>query len=118
MTITYFDPSLAESLPGGATRLDVKFAEFHAANKHIYRWFVKFAKQAIDAGYERLGAHFIIERIRWQLTVETRDAEGFKINNNWGAFYARMFMRDYPDYADFFATRESLADYCKLPEAA
>ena len=42
------------------------------------------------------------------MTAEATD--GFKVNNNYKAFYSRLFMVEHPQYEDFFRTRKSNAD--------
>jgi hypothetical protein len=51
----------------------------------------------------------IIERIRWQTGVVAKDSD-FKINNDFAAFYSRMFMLEYPSYSNYFRIRQSQAD--------
>jgi hypothetical protein len=40
--------------------------------------------------------------------IETAD-EDFKINNNHRAYYARLWMREHPQYDGFFRTRRVVA---------
>jgi hypothetical protein len=82
------------------------FKHFHADNPHVWPLFVRFAFEAIKAGRQRFSARTIIHRIRWFTSVETTTAdEDFKINNNWSPYYARVFMRIYPEHEGFFETR-------------
>lgn len=93
-------------LPGDDADLVAAFWEYHRENPHIYRLFKRFALEAIDRGRKHLGAKMIFERIRWYTQVETT-GDPFKINNNYHAYYARLFMRDHPDYDGFFRTRKA-----------
>ena len=86
-----------------------QFQIYHSDNPEVYRLYKRFALQAIDAGAKHLGSKAIMERIRWQTNVETV-GDPFKVNNNLTPFYARLFMKDFPEYADFFRTRASRAD--------
>jgi len=54
-----------------------------------------------------LSAKRIFERIRWESDVSGND--GYKVNNNYTPFYARMFEQKYPD-APKFRKRKSKAD--------
>jgi len=90
---------------GGPPDLREKFLEYHRDNAHIYRAFCKYAQEALDAGRKYLGAGMIFERLRWYTLIEAR-GDGFKLNNNYRAFYARLWMREHPDRADFFRTRK------------
>ena len=68
--------------------LEAEFREFHAANPHVYDLFDRFTQQVISRGFDRYSADAILHRVRWHTTIETTDDEGFKINNNWAAFYS------------------------------
>jgi len=47
----------------------------------------------------------IMNRVRWETTIETVSADGFKISNHHFAYYARMFMYENPEYRGFFRTK-------------
>ncbi len=86
------------------------FEAFHAENPDVYQLFERFALEAANAGRKRFSAYTVAGRIRWYTSVETRDPTGFKINNNWIPFYARMFHERWPRYAGFFEMRAAVAD--------
>jgi len=81
-----------------------RWLEWHQANPHVYELFKAFTFQAIDRGHKRLSAWLVVNRIRWETTVET-NGEDFKISNNFIAYYARLFMEGYPEYRGFFRTK-------------
>lgn len=85
-----------------------KFDKYNAENPKVYEGFKKFTFEAIAAGRKYLGAELIINRLRWETVISGNDR--FKINNNYEAFYSRLFMRDFPEYKGFFRTRKSKAD--------
>lgn len=83
-----------------------QFLEYHAENPHIYERICKYADEAISAGREHIGIGMLFERIRWYTAVEARGRpDGLKLNNNFRAFYARMWLADHPERPDFFETR-------------
>ncbi len=82
------------------------FLRFHIKYPQVYRLFEKFAMQLISKGHKTLGSKMIIERIRWEVATESMDEDGFKINNNYTCYYSRLFMKNNPQYADYFETRE------------
>lgn len=86
-----------------------RFQQYHAENPQIYRMFCQFALQLIRSGARHIGSKQIIERVRFESAVRAMDGE-FKVNNNMTPFYARQFMRDFPEYKGLFATRRSVAD--------
>jgi hypothetical protein len=87
-------------------KLERAFWAFHAANPHVYVVLCRLAREWIAVhGEGKLGAKMLFERARWDIAMETRDASGFKLNNNHTAFYARLMMKHEPDLADVFNLR-------------
>lgn len=87
------------------TRLGIAFFKYHDENPQIYDLFLKFTFQVIASGRESYSVDGITHRMRWYAEVESHDPDGFKINNNHRAYYARLFMEQYPQYDGFFRTR-------------
>lgn len=84
----------------------VDFLDFHTKNPQVYLLFEKFALQLLNAGNEKLGAKMIMERIRWEIsTGGAKDEHGFKINNNYTAYYSREFIKRNPKHKDCFEFR-------------
>ena len=83
--------------------------EYHEANPQIYELFKRFAFEAILAGRERFASTIIYQRIRWYTTVETK-GDPWKLNNNYQAFYVRLFEEEFPEHGDFFVKRTSRYD--------
>ncbi len=88
-----------------SSQLLLDFTLFHLANPHVYELFKKFTFQAIKSGREHFGVGAIWERLRWETQIETVNEE-YKLNNNHRAYYARMFMNDFPTHSGFFRTRK------------
>lgn len=85
-----------------------RFMAFHRANPEVYRLFVKYARQALEAGYRHYSARQIMERVRWQAEIKTK-GDSFKINNNHIPYYAKMLMESLPEFKGFFQTRQRRA---------
>ena len=83
----------------------VRFQEFNQLNPDVYKLFKKFTFQMIEAGHTKIGSKMIIERIRWESKIKT-EGDVYKVNNNFTAYYARLFIRDFPQYQGLFFTRE------------
>ena len=66
-----------------------RFKAFHEKYPQVYQLFEKFSIQLIEAGHKTLGSKMIIERIRWEYVTNSKDDEGFKINNNFTCYYSR-----------------------------
>jgi hypothetical protein len=104
-----------------ANPIEARFWEFHDENPRVYRLFDRFTRQAIARGHDHLSADMVMHRIRWESAVETTDGE-FKVNNNYSAYYGRLWMRENPGFAGFFRTRKLLngdaSDALKVNDAA
>lgn len=81
------------------------FIDFHSKNRHILGLYIRFARELKLAGHEKAGAGLITERIRWEAAVATY-GDGFKINNNFTAHYARI-LNGMPEFKGMFATRKA-----------
>ncbi|HEX8552785.1 MAG TPA: hypothetical protein VF681_14655 [Abditibacteriaceae bacterium] len=80
------------------------FLEWHRANPEVWKLFEKFTFEAINRGHKRLSHWLVVQRIRWETTVVTH-GDDFKISNDRIGFYARLFMRKYPQHVGFFDIR-------------
>ena len=80
------------------------FIRYHDANRQIWNWFEAFTIQAIRAG-RKLGSKAIAERVRWEANMGVRKGV-FKLNNNYPAYYARMFGMKYPQHKNYFNKRK------------
>mgnify|MGYP003639177176 FL=1 len=78
---------------------------WHEKNPHIYPLFERFCKEALGAGHQKLSAWLIVNRIRWETSVVTRDGD-FKISNDFIAYYGRLFIYYNPQYHGFFSTKK------------
>ncbi len=82
---------------------------YHKRNPQVWVAFEKYTLEAITAGHlKHFGFQMVVERLRWQTAVTGDDA--YKLNNNHGPFYARLFAHKHPAHAEVFRTRLSAAD--------
>ena len=93
----------------GSADAEQSFAAFHAAHPDVWFHFERFTLELIRKGYEHHSADAVLHRVRWE-TDANADGQPYKIQNNWTAYYARMFHRRHPIHAGFFRTRKSKAD--------
>ena len=84
-----------------------KFCAYHEENPHIYESFKSHALRAIGTK-QNFGAKAIFEIIRWNSAISGND--GFKVNNNYTSFYARLFELEHPQHEGFFRKRKSKFD--------
>jgi hypothetical protein len=85
-----------------------RFAAFHAANPDVYAELVRLARYARAAGRQRVGMKELWEVARWHLRLRTR-ADGYALNNDFTALYARLIQDQEPDLAGLFETRRRKA---------
>jgi hypothetical protein len=91
----------------GDTKKLRAFEAFHRLHPNVYRLVEHFAlrvwhQRGHDAHY---GIGMVWERVRWEVRVEARDVEGFKLNNNFRALYARLFLLHHPECAGLLELR-------------
>lgn len=106
----------AESRAGLNPDLYDKFIRYHAENPNVYERFEDVALQTAATGFHKYSSKTILEVIRWHVSIETRDAD-FKINNNFTAYYARLFMQNHPELPGFFETRKRQGEFYDHPRA-
>jgi hypothetical protein len=88
-------------------QIEVAFREYHSENPHVYRELVRLARQWRDYGHAKLGIATLFEKLRWEWHVAgLQDTDGYKLNNNYRALYARKIMDDQPDLDGLFEIRE------------
>lgn len=92
---------LADGVP---IRTVDKIIDAYLANPNVWKTFETFALKAAEKN-KRIGAKAIMERVRWEMQIEYNQAE-FKANNNYTAYWARIFALKHPQYGDFFETRK------------
>lgn len=81
------------------------FNEYHEAHPEIWDAFKKTTLEAIRRGFKNYSSKSIFEIIRWHRSGEIK-RDGYKVNNNYTADYARKFINEFPEHKDFFRTRE------------
>ncbi len=79
---------------------------YHQEHPEVWDMFVVYTKQMIGRGYDNYSAKAVFERIRWEMDAGGDGVNQFKVGNNHPAFYARRFMRMYPQYNGFFRLRK------------
>jgi hypothetical protein len=86
-------------------RIAASFATFHAANPWVYKRLRELALAMRRAGVEHYGIGGLYETLRYEASLTSKDEEGFKLNNNYRALYARMLAQDEPELEQFFKFR-------------
>lgn len=86
------------------------FKTFHRTNPIVWRLFEQFTLDLIRAGRGNYSSNAIFERIRWQIDVDLVIAEEIKLNNNFRAYYARLFHVAHPEHDGFFRNRKRTSE--------
>lgn len=82
------------------------FLRFHEQNPAVFERLVFFARQAKEAGRKRIGMRLLIERCRWEWSVEIRRTDEFRINDHVAPQYVRLLSETHPELASLFKKRE------------
>ena len=84
--------------------IDVRFAEFHAANEWVYSALRGMALTAKREGH-RVGIRCLWETFRWTHRQRIDSEETFRCNDHFPSRFARLLMEREPELAGFFETR-------------
>ena len=106
--------TLFEAMEVPRNQREARFMEFHRSNPVVYRLWDQFTNEAIAKGHKRVGSQMIIERIRWETTINIVDArpdgEALKINDHHKPYYARLWMKNNPSHKGVFGIRSVEGD--------
>ncbi|UYL86264.1 hypothetical protein [Acinetobacter phage vB_AbaM_CP14] len=94
----------------GVESLEDRYNNWIVENIHVYELFCEFAIKAIQSGKKKISHWLIVNRLRWEVEIETKGTcyqdKDFKISNDYIAFLARDFMKDYPQYGEVFTIKQ------------
>jgi hypothetical protein len=79
--------------------------DWHNRHPHVYEAFKKYSFEMIHRGIKKSSHWMVMNRVRWEAAIETGTSESFKIPNDFIAYYARMFMDEFPEHEGFFELR-------------
>jgi hypothetical protein len=96
----YHQSLRAEGLP--EETID-SFFQWHYANPLVWKEFERLSLELIARGITHYGAKSIMEVVRWHRAI--CGGADFKINNNYSAYYARIFEMKHPGHTGFFEMR-------------
>lgn len=88
------------------TSIEESFKEFHKKNPAIYEYFKKYLREVVLAGKKKTSAKMILNRIRWEIYINTNTEDEYKINDAFTSRYARLFATEYPEYEYLFNFRK------------
>lgn len=84
-----------------------RFDEFNRRNPQVYQTLEDMAKALINKGRRKIGINMLLEVLRWNYYMSTDDPNSdFKINNNYAPYYARLLIKNNPDWEKVFELRK------------
>lgn len=89
---------------------------FHDDHPEVLVELRELALRAVRAGHTALGIGQLFEVLRWETMLRTSDADGYKLNNDYRAWYARRLMATTPELDGIFEVRESAVDRTSQPQ--
>jgi len=95
---------------GGTYENVTDFVKYHTENIWVWKAFEECALSAIRGGRRKMGAKGLFEQLRWDqgggFKQDLFTKQEFKLNNNYTALYARLFILKFPEHKDAFALKE------------
>lgn len=85
--------------------IEEAFERFDEAHPDVYEQFVDIALDLKRRGTQHYSADAICHVIRFFRVTSGKDADGWKINNNFTALYARKAIAEHAALAEFFQLR-------------
>lgn len=84
---------------------------YHKQHPEVWDLFVQFTTDKIEQGFTNYSARGIFHRIRWETDKpDYHEGYEFKLNDHHSPFYARRFMKMYPQHEGFFRTRHQTSE--------
>ena len=93
------------SQPPARDSLDERFEAWITRNPQVLENFVRLAREAKDAGRDRIGAKMLAEVLRWRSYIDG-DEGGYKLNNVFVSRLVRLAVDRNPDLDGLFETRK------------
>lgn len=91
----------------GPASLQDRFERFHSDNPQVYEALIHEGRELLARGHRKFNISLIYERVRWHVYMRTFDDQlDYKLPNNHRAYYARLIMRQEPDFEGVFNTAE------------
>lgn len=99
-------------------RIERECEKFHTENPWVYGKLRIMALQLKRTGRGTYGIAALFEVLRYEHAVKTNSDDGFKLNNNFRAIYARKLARNEPELREFFKMRVRKARHTQSVDAS
>lgn len=90
-------------------RIAMQFEQFHNDHPWVYHRLKDLALAIKQTGRDHYGMKALFEVLRFEHAMESNKLDGFKLNNNYTALYARKLGQEVPQLEHFFKYRERKA---------
>lgn len=101
----FWHPNFRRMNSAHYAKLERAFWQFHNANPLVYERLVMYARQWHKVR-EHGSVNLLFERVRWDYVTDINTTDGFRLNNNHRAFYARLIETQEADLQGFFRMRQ------------
>lgn len=91
--------------PRRSNDIQDRFEAWLEENPHVWQLIRRYAYRVLESGRERFGIAAIVERVRWEIEIETT-GDPFKINNDYRSRIVRKLIQEDSRFDDLFETRE------------
>jgi hypothetical protein len=85
--------------------LPQKFIDYHAKYPKVYEYYKGVIAQLINRGFKKYSSDGVLHIVRFTKHDEIKK-DGFKVNNNYTPYYARLYESEHPELKGFFAKRK------------
>jgi hypothetical protein len=86
-----------------------RFAAWLPENLHVYDAFVDEAFKLIECGFSHYSARTILHYLRHHSAITQRSNDGWRLNNDYSPYLARLFDLMHPHLSGLFEYRETPA---------
>ena len=94
-------------VPQHCETIEERAREFFRLNGHVISAFVMLAREYLKkTGSKHVGAKMLWEKMRFEFAIHTKDdGSGYRLNNNYTAYLARLVAETHDDLKDVFEFR-------------
>lgn len=81
-----------------------EFREYDEKHPEIWAEFEKRSLEAASRGFRKIGAHLIVQVMRWETKIGDKEGN-FRLKNDYFPYFARKFLSKHPNLEGFFELR-------------
>ena len=85
--------------------IESAFKQFHKDNPKVYLLFKEQIFRAIRRGREKVSSKTLLGWLRWEVSLDVKTKDVYKINDAYTSRYSRIFIKEHPEYSELFNFR-------------